>query len=38
MGEHTDYNGGACLPITLPERTYVAISPHPGDAVTLVSD
>ena len=25
MGEHTDYNAGLCLPITLPHRTYVAV-------------
>ncbi|WP_298461154.1 galactokinase [uncultured Cellulomonas sp.] len=24
IGEHTDYNGGLCLPIDLPHRTYVA--------------
>ncbi|MDO5697207.1 MAG: galactokinase [Dermatophilus congolensis] len=24
IGEHTDYNGGLCLPIALPHRTYVA--------------
>jgi galactokinase len=26
IGEHTDYNGGLCLPIALPERTYAAAS------------
>lgn len=26
IGEHTDYNGGLCLPIALPHRTYVAAS------------
>ena len=25
IGEHTDYNGGLCLPIALPHRTYVAL-------------
>jgi galactokinase len=25
IGEHTDYNGGLCLPINLPHRTYVAM-------------
>ncbi|WP_298456061.1 galactokinase [uncultured Cellulomonas sp.] len=25
IGEHTDYNGGLCLPIDLPHRTYVAL-------------
>ena len=24
IGEHTDYNAGLCLPIALPQRTYVA--------------
>jgi galactokinase len=24
MGEHTDYNSGLCLPIALPQRTFVA--------------
>ncbi|MCU1538651.1 MAG: galactokinase [Humibacillus sp.] len=26
IGEHTDYNGGLCLPIALPQRTYAAVS------------
>ena len=25
IGEHTDYNGGLCLPIDLPHRTFVAM-------------
>ena len=25
IGEHTDYNGGLCLPMNLPHRTYVAL-------------
>jgi galactokinase len=25
IGEHTDYNGGLCLPINLPHRTYVGL-------------
>ena len=25
IGEHTDYNGGLCLPIDLPHRTYLAL-------------
>ncbi len=28
IGEHTDYNGGLCLPIALPQRTYAACSPR----------
>jgi galactokinase len=28
MGEHTDYNAGLCLPIALPHRTFVAVSPR----------
>ncbi|MDR1634142.1 MAG: hypothetical protein LBS27_04325 [Bifidobacteriaceae bacterium] len=27
IGEHTDYNGGICLPIALPQRTYFAATP-----------
>jgi galactokinase len=26
IGEHTDYNGGLCLPIALPHRTYAAVA------------
>lgn len=26
IGEHTDYNGGYCLPFALPHRTYAAVS------------
>ena len=36
IGEHTDYNGGLCLPIDLPHRTYVALrrtGSAPGGAV-----
>lgn len=29
IGEHTDYNGGLCLPIALPHRTYVAVRRTP---------
>ncbi|MFD1056793.1 galactokinase [Terrabacter terrigena] len=32
IGEHTDYNGGLCLPIALPQRTYAAVS-RSGDGV-----
>ncbi|MBC7289932.1 MAG: galactokinase [Actinotalea sp.] len=32
IGEHTDYNGGLCLPIALPHRTYVALATRPAAA------
>ncbi|OKL46188.1 galactokinase [Boudabousia liubingyangii] len=28
IGEHTDYNGGMCLPIALPHRAFVAVAPR----------
>lgn len=31
IGEHTDYNGGLCLPAALPHRTYVALRRRRGD-------
>ena len=37
IGEHTDYNGGLCLPIALPHRTYVALGTTGHDTVRLVS-
>ena len=37
IGEHTDYNGGLCLPIALPHRTYVALRPRSDDEVHLAS-
>ncbi|RHA41029.1 galactokinase [Cellulomonas rhizosphaerae] len=37
IGEHTDYNGGLCLPIALAHRTYVALSPVATSDVTLTS-
>src|SRR4051794_4002878 len=37
IGEHTDYNGGLCLPIALPHRTYVALRRRGDDLVRLVS-
>ncbi|MCV2395421.1 galactokinase [Actinotalea sp. M2MS4P-6] len=37
IGEHTDYNGGLCLPIDLPHRTYVAMARTAGDAIALAS-
>ncbi|EFA23882.1 galactokinase [Bifidobacterium gallicum] len=38
IGEHTDYNGGLCLPIALPHRTYVALAARDDDLVRVVSD
>lgn len=37
IGEHVDYNGGACLPIALPHRAYVAVRPREDRLVRLVS-
>jgi galactokinase len=37
IGEHTDYNGGLCLPIDLPHRTYVALRRRDDDRVALAS-
>lgn len=37
IGEHTDYNGGLCLPFALPHRTYAAVRRTEGDVVRLVS-
>jgi galactokinase len=37
VGEHTDYNGGLCLPIALPHRTAVAVRRRADDVVRLVS-
>ena len=38
IGEHTDYNGGLCLPIALEHRTFVALRRRPDDQVHLVSE
>ncbi|MHB1489042.1 MAG: galactokinase family protein, partial [Cellulomonas sp.] len=38
IGEHTDYNGGLCLPIDLPHRTYVALRRRDDDVLRLVSE
>ncbi len=36
IGEHTDYNGGLCLPLALAHATFAAVSPR-GDEVVRVS-
>lgn len=37
IGEHTDYNGGLCLPIALPHATYAAVARRDDDLVTIAS-
>ncbi|MPV87383.1 galactokinase [Georgenia ruanii] len=37
VGEHTDYNGGLCLPIALPHRTFVALRPRADRTARFVS-
>lgn len=37
IGEHTDYNGGLCLPLALPHRTYVAMARSDDGVVRLTS-
>ncbi|WP_248499483.1 galactokinase [Tomitella gaofuii] len=37
IGEHTDHNGGLCLPIALGHRTYVALRARADGAVRVVS-
>jgi galactokinase len=37
IGEHTDYNGGLCLPTALPHRTYAAFARRDDDGVRLAS-
>ena len=37
IGEHVDYNGGLCLPMALPHRTFVALRRRTDDRVRLVS-
>ena len=37
IGEHVDYNGGPCLPIALPHRAYVALSPRADRTIRLIS-
>ena len=37
IGEHTDYNGGLCLPIALPQRTYAAVSRRDDSLLRMAS-
>ena len=37
IGEHTDYNGGLCLPIALPHATYAAVARRDDDRLTVGS-
>jgi len=37
IGEHTDYNGGLCLPVALAHRTYVALATRADDGVRVRS-
>jgi len=37
IGEHVDYNGGPCLPIALPHRTFVALRRRDDETVRLGS-
>jgi galactokinase len=37
IGEHTDYNGGLCLPLALPQRTTVTLLPRTDDTLRLSS-
>jgi galactokinase len=37
VGEHTDYNGGLCLPLALPQRTTVTLTPRDDLVLSLSS-
>jgi galactokinase len=37
VGEHTDYNGGVCLPLALPQRTTVRLTRRPDRLLGLRS-
>jgi galactokinase len=37
IGEHTDYNGGLCLPVALPQRTTVTLTARADRLLSLTS-
>jgi galactokinase len=37
IGEHTDYNGGLCLPLALPQRTVVSLTRRDDSTLRLTS-
>jgi galactokinase len=37
IGEHTDYNDGLCLPLALPQRTTVSLTPRTDERLSLSS-
>jgi len=37
IGEHTDYNSGLCLPLALPQRTTVTLTPRDDLLLSLLS-
>ena len=37
IGEHTDYNGGLCLPVALPHATYAAVRARDDGGVRIAS-
>ncbi len=37
IGEHTDYNGGLCLPLALPQRTTIRLTPRSDQRLSLRS-
>ncbi|UJP39673.1 galactokinase [Cellulomonas palmilytica] len=37
IGEHTDYNGGLCLPVALAHRTFAAVRRRGDDTARMVS-
>src|SRR5690349_1324175 len=38
IGEHTDYNGGFCLPTVIPLETHVQLTPRNDEIVHVQSD